>query len=206
MTGTDPELQYHLATDASDTALGGCLFQLYDTSPGTEATPRWKPNERINMFLSYKLQDAETRYSNSERECYAIVKCLAEIRWLVMGSKYPVMVYTDHEALKPIFATGQTEKGRIATWLDKLGEFDFRVFHRSSRDQHIGVADGLSRMPTRLTTNSLVDLPEKIAMPLLESSTIQRRTFPLRIISEANLDKYRHSPMYHQLVDYYGLI
>ena len=37
--GVDLELQYHLATDASDLALGGCLFQLYGTQAGTEATP-----------------------------------------------------------------------------------------------------------------------------------------------------------------------
>ena len=34
---------------------------------------------------------------------------------MVVGSKCPVFIYTDHEALKPIFATGQTEKDRIAT-------------------------------------------------------------------------------------------
>lgn len=73
-------LQYHLTTDASITALGGCLFQLHDTAPGTEAILKFLPNERINFFMSYCLQDAETRYSNSERECYAIVRSLAEIR------------------------------------------------------------------------------------------------------------------------------
>ena len=90
-------------------------LELDGTKAGTVATPKFLPNERIIMFLSFRLQDAETRYSNSERECFAIVKSLAEIRWLVMRSKHPVMIYTDHEALKPIFATEQTEKGRIAT-------------------------------------------------------------------------------------------
>ena len=115
MAGADPELQYHLATDANDAALGGCLFQLHDTPPDTEATPKLLSNERINLFMSFKLQDAETRYSNSERECFAIVKCLAEIRWMIMRSKYSIMIYIDHEALKPIFVIDQTEKGRIVT-------------------------------------------------------------------------------------------
>ena len=144
MAGADPNLQYHLATDASMSALGGCLFQIRDAPPGTEATPTIALNERIIMFLSYRLNNTETRYSNSERECLAIVKSLAEVRWLIIGNKYPVIIYTDHEALKPIFATGQTEKGRVATWLDRLGEFDTKVVHRPSRDQHIGLADGLS--------------------------------------------------------------
>ena len=35
--------------------------------------------------------------------------------WLVVGSKYLVMVYTDHEALKSLFKTGNTKRGGIAT-------------------------------------------------------------------------------------------
>lgn len=104
-------------------------FSLYGTPVGTEATPRFLPDERIIMFLSYRLQDAETRYLNSERECYTIVKCLAEVRWMVVGSKHPVTIYTDHEAPKPILTTGKTENARIATWVDSLREFDYRMFH-----------------------------------------------------------------------------
>lgn len=81
-----------------------------------------------------------------------------------MGSKHSVIIYTDHEALKPILATGQIEKGRIATWLDRLGEFAVKLVHRPSRDQHIGIADGLSRMPTRLTTSHSAEMTEKLAM------------------------------------------
>ena len=33
-------------------------------------------NKRAIMFLSFRLPDAETRYSNSERECFAIVSVL----------------------------------------------------------------------------------------------------------------------------------
>lgn len=164
MAGADPDLQYHLAVDASETAVGGCLFQLQNVPSGTEATPKVQNNEKIVMFLSFKLQDAETRYVNSERECLAIVKCLAEVRWLVMGSKYPVLVYSDHIALKSVFSTGHTEKSRISNWLDRLGEYDMLLIHRSSRDQHIGIADGLSRMPTRLSSVSSAEDTDRMAM------------------------------------------
>ena len=46
---------------------------------------------------------------------------------------------------------GRTEKGRISNWRDRSGEHDFKIVYRSSRDQHIGIADGLSQIPTRLT-------------------------------------------------------
>ena len=77
------------------------------------------------MFISFRLNDVETRYGNSERECLAIVRCLAEVRWLVLDSRFPVLIYSDHNALKGIFKTGETDKGRIANWLDKLGEYDY---------------------------------------------------------------------------------
>ena len=210
MAGPDPDVQYHLATDASEMTVGGCLFQLHGVPPGTEATHRVLPNERINMFLSFKLVDSETRYSNSERECLAIVKCLTEVRWLVVGSPYPVLIYSDHEALKSIFNTGQTEKSIITTFLDRLGEFDWKLSHRPSNDQHIGIADGLSRMPTRLVQHSDVELKERLAMPVLEVPLeenvslpdVYRVTKPLDILSVGGLEKYTNSPMYHQLIDY----
>ena len=219
MAGADPESQFHLVADASVSGLGGCLFQLHGTKPGTEATPKFLPNERIVLFMSYRLLDAETRYSNFERECYAIVRCLAEVRWLVIGSKYPVMVYTDHEALKSLFNTGKTDSGRLATWMDRLGEYDLKLFHRPSRDQHIGIADGLSRMPTRYQSNSRKEDRERPAMALPEianepnpepTSTelrpdIQRITYSRISLDpmENRLTKYRESPMYSQLMEYF---
>ena len=122
------------------------------------------------MFMSFKSQDAETRYSISKRECLAIVRCLSEVRWLIMGSKYPAIVNTDHEALASTFATGRTEKGRVATWVDRLGEFDLLLRHRPSKDQHIGVGDALSRMPIRLTETSMVIETERIRFAVEEET------------------------------------
>ena len=64
-----------------------------------------KGRPRINQFMPYRLSDAESRYLNTERECLAVVRCLAEIRWLVMGSPHPVLVYTDHSALQTVLST-----------------------------------------------------------------------------------------------------
>ena len=98
----DPHGQYHLAVDASKLGIGGVLFQLEGLAPGTEAgnSSVHRLSERIIMFLSFRLSDAETRYSNSEREALAVIRCLAEVRWMVMASEYPVLVYTDHSALR----------------------------------------------------------------------------------------------------------
>ena len=41
-----------------------------------------KPN-----FMLSGLQGARNGHSNSERECYAMVKCPAQVSWLLLGSK-----------------------------------------------------------------------------------------------------------------------
>lgn len=151
VAGANPDLQFHSVVDASVSAVGGVLFQMEGVEAGTEATPKFRENERINMFLSFRLSDAETRYVNSERECLAIVKCLNEVKWLVIGSK-----------LSDKFNKGDSTKAQINTWLDRLSEFDLKVAHRSSRDQHVGLADRLSRMPTRYLSSPIEEIPERM--------------------------------------------
>lgn len=72
------------------------------------------------MFMSFRFNDAETRYDNTEREALAAVRCLAETRWLVTGSAYPTKLYTDHSALESI--QGSDAHGRISRWMDRLTE------------------------------------------------------------------------------------
>ena len=104
IAGSDQNLQHHLATDASNCCLSGVLFQNSKSKPGTAMTSSLatRGQEKIIMFLSYRLNDAETIYSNLERECLAVVRCLAETIWLVIGSPYPTMIITYREALKAI--------------------------------------------------------------------------------------------------------
>ena len=93
----DPHSQYHLPVDASKLDIGGVLFQLEVIPPGTEAgsSSTHHLSERIIMSFSFRLSDTETRYSNSEREALAVIRCLAEVGWMVMASKYPVVTNGD---------------------------------------------------------------------------------------------------------------
>lgn len=143
--GGVPELQYHLACDASATGIGGYLVQLPNHSPGTLLTTVPPSEHNIVMFLSFPLADTETRYLNTERECLAVVRCLAEVAWLVLGGPYPVKVYTDHMALLSILQRSEA-KGRIANWQYKLSEFDLEFVHVPGKQ--MAVADGLSRITT----------------------------------------------------------
>lgn len=144
--GGDPSIQYHLATDASNLGHGGVLFQLINTPPGTIAAPKYRSLERVVMFLSKPFALAETRYHTTEREALAVVRSLNEVRWLVIGSRYPIKIYTDHQALVSILK-GDDARGRIVRWQLSLAEFDMEIHHVPGCQNVL--ADGMSRMRTR---------------------------------------------------------
>lgn len=160
MAPSDPDLQYHLAADASKWGIGGVLFQLENIKAYSQATDReaHQAAEHLITFLSFRLEDAETRYSNSEWEALAVVRCWAEVKWMVMASLYPTLVYTDHEAPK-VLLTGpdNNSHGCIAKWQEQLGEYDFQLLHRAVGTHFMGIADGLSLLPTSLMQRAFVE-------------------------------------------------
>ncbi len=179
VAGADPNLQFHLSVDSSQIGIGGVLFQIKRMKPGIEAATKFAENQQILLFLSYCLTDVEIRFGNSERGCLTMVRCLTDIKWLVINSPYKILIYSDQRALQDIFIKSDNEKVQINAWLDWFGEFKIQLVHRLSRDQHIYLADGLSGMPTSLMDEPEVnELPEQLAMstiipPKIESASLQ---------------------------------
>lgn len=96
------------------------------------------------MFLSFKLANTETRYCNSKRKCLAVVRNLGEVKRLVMGSPYPVMIHPCHRTAlwKTNLRKGVSKKARISTWRDRLEEFNLKPVYKPLVDQYNSVADG----------------------------------------------------------------
>ena len=72
---------FDIHTDASDLQIGSVISQ---------------DNQPI-AFFSRKLNDAQTRYTTTEKELLAIVETLKEFRNILLGQK--IKVYTDHKNL-----------------------------------------------------------------------------------------------------------
>lgn len=98
------------------------------------------------MYFSYRLTDAQRRYSIGEKETLAIVQCLADCTELILPSPHTTLVYTDHHNLLKTFGADSANRGRVSVWLDRLGAYDFAVQHRPNTSRVIRVADGLSRL------------------------------------------------------------
>ena len=51
-------------------------------------------------YHSEKLSDIAKRWSVTEKECYALVACIREFRYLIEGTRF--IVFTDHKAIKMV--------------------------------------------------------------------------------------------------------
>lgn len=119
-----------LQTDASEVGIGAVLEQEHEGEPHPVA------------FISRKLNDAETRYSGTERECLAVVWAISQLEHYLVDK--PFIVVTDHAALQWL-PQKKFDNNRLMRWALKLQEFSFTVRHRAGTAN--ANADALSRSP-----------------------------------------------------------
>ncbi|GJT37843.1 reverse transcriptase domain-containing protein [Tanacetum coccineum] len=120
---------FELMCDASDFALGAVLGQRHEK--------HFKPIH----YASKTMNEAESRYTTTEKEMLAVVYAFEKFRsYLVMNK---CTVYTDHSALKYLFAK-KDSKARLLRWVLLLQEFDFDVVDTKGAENL--AADHLSRL------------------------------------------------------------
>ena len=89
-------------------------------------------------FYSRKLNDAQTRYTTTERELLAIVETLKEYRNILLG--HEITVYTNHQNLT--YKNFNIE--RVMRWRLILKEYSPTL--KYIKGEHNVVADALSRL------------------------------------------------------------
>ena len=113
---------FEIHTDASKTQLGACISQAGHPI----------------AFYSRKLNDAQTRYTTTERELLSIVETLKEFRNILLGQQ--LIVHTDHENLT--YKNFNTD--RVMRWRLFLEEYSPDL--RYVKGERNIVADALSRL------------------------------------------------------------
>ena len=128
----DPSTTTILQCDASQEGLGAWLHQI-----GPEG------EEKVVAMASRSLTSAESRYSNIERECLAVMYGLEKFEFYLLGRH--TVVETDHSPLEQIFKKNIAEApARLQRLLLRCLKFDIQVQYK--RGESIPVADGLSRV------------------------------------------------------------
>nr|GEZ14237.1 reverse transcriptase domain-containing protein [Tanacetum cinerariifolium]GEZ14251.1 reverse transcriptase domain-containing protein [Tanacetum cinerariifolium] len=120
---------FELMCDASDYAVGAVL--------GKRVEKHFWPIHYANKTMN----QAKTNYTTTEKEMLAVVYAFEKFRsYLIMNKS---IVYTDHSALKYLFAK-KDAKARLLCWILLLHEFDFKVIDTKGVENY--VADHLLRL------------------------------------------------------------
>eukprot|EP00253_Pinus_taeda_P022646 PITA_22646 len=129
-----------ISSDASDTAIGAVLGQEEDRKP------------YAIYYISKNLSPAELNYTVTEKEFLAVIHAVNKFRHYITG--YPVILYTDHSAIKYL-ANKPITNGKITRWLILLQEFDITIKDRPGKENL--VADFLSRTPKPIDAAAVED-------------------------------------------------
>ena len=128
----DQKKPFNLYTDASAEAIGAVLAQVQDDGI-----------EHPLAYYSKALTKSEMNYSNTERECLAVLVALKHYYPVLYGCK--VTVFTDHMAAFWLHKQENPTK-RAAIFQDHFrSEISWEVKHVSGKDN--AMADYLSRFP-----------------------------------------------------------
>ncbi|GKA63205.1 reverse transcriptase domain-containing protein [Tanacetum coccineum] len=125
----DWDLPFELMCDASDFAIGAVLGQHHEK------------HFRPIHYASKTMNEAESHYTMMEKEMLAVVYAFEKFRSYLILNKS--IVYTDHSALKYLFAK-KDSKARLLRWVLLLQEFDFNVIDTKGAENL--TADHLSRL------------------------------------------------------------
>lgn len=83
-----------------------------------------------------------------------IIRALKECDWLISSSPHKVLVYTDHKGIVDSMANRNQVHGKVAQWADILFEYLTCCIYRRNTTKVMGIADGVSRLPDKLRTES----------------------------------------------------
>nr|GEW26788.1 reverse transcriptase domain-containing protein [Tanacetum cinerariifolium] len=125
----DLDLPFELMCDASDFAIGVVL--------GKHDDKHFRPIH----YASRTMIEAESRYTITEKEILAVVYAFKKLRpYLILNKS---IVYTDHSALKYLFAK-KDSKARLLWWILLLQEFKFKLINTKGAENL--ATDHLSRL------------------------------------------------------------
>ena len=125
--------EFHLATDWSNTGVGGVLYQLDDNH-----------RERPIAYYSKVLSGADLNLTSSEGELASILANVERFALYLKGRKF--ILHTDNAALVYLLgADGSPPTPKLQRWCARLIAFDFDIRFRRGADNQ--PADALSRRP-----------------------------------------------------------
>ncbi|GJY95962.1 reverse transcriptase domain-containing protein [Tanacetum coccineum] len=158
--------------DASDFAIGAVLGQRHEK--------HFMPIH----YASKTMNEAKSHYTTTEKEMLAVVYAFEKFRSYLILNKS--IVYTDHSALKYLFAK-KDSKARLLRWVLLLQEFKFKVIDTKGAENL--AADHLSRLENPY--ENVLD-PKEI-----------NETFPLKTLNMVTFRGNSSTPWFADFANYH---
>lgn len=158
LTHFDPKLPLILATDASPYGVGAVISHLYPD--GTE---------RPIQFASQTLSNTQCRYSQIDKEAYAIIFGVRKFYQFLYGRRF--ILYVDHKPLVQIFNPNKSLPILSATRMQHyaifLQAFNFDIRYKSTTCH--ANADFVSRLPLKSEEFTQCDEPDIFEINQIET-------------------------------------
>jgi len=176
----NPEKQYFLEVDTSSFALGMVLFQ------------KDEKEQRCDIaYFSKALTPPECNYDIWDREFLAIVVALRHWRHLLIGTRDPVVILTDHANLQ-YYRHPQKINRQVARYINFLEDFNYQLKHIPGVQNHM---DALSCRPNHndgsKDNNQITVLPDEIFINVLSVTTLDEMIRLRQKVNEFQLKEWQ---------------
>lgn len=175
----NPKLPLILATDASSYGVGAVLSHRYPDG-----------SERVIQYASQTFSNTQSKYSQIDKEAYAIIYEIKKFFQFLYGNKFTLV--TDHRPLVQIFSPTSSlpiyTAMRMQHYAIFLQGFDYIIQYKKS-EQHAN-ADCLSRLPIKHQEN-VTDVIDVFQLEIIETLPVTVK----EIESETKKDKDLHTLM-----------
>ena len=186
----DPDQPFYAMCDASNFGIGAALLQSHN---GTNKMNLISANSRL-------FTQAELRLSTLMRECTAIIYTLTEYEFLILGSKHPTVLFTDHKPIIFLFTQKSNPNHRVYRFQLILMKFpNLHIVWTAGKN--LALPDTLSRNtpPELLTRKTTVEIPKNIKFYLAENETSPRLECKYAVktdIEQSQINSLQHFPLY----------
>ena len=176
----DVNLPYKLYTDASNTAVGAMLTQVFPEG------------ERAIQYLSHQLSDSQAKWPVIEREGYSIIYAITKLRHFLLGSEFTV--YTDHKPLRTLF-TAEMRNTRVQRWAILIAEYGCDIQYFPGKKNVC--ADLMSRVWQNGASNDIniinSDVAKKIVNDEAEDKTRKVEIDEGKVVEELKVNSVRYA-------------
>ena len=187
----DSNQTFYAMCDASNFGIGAALLQSHNST------------NKMNLISanSRLFTQAELRLSTLMRECTAIIYTLTEYEFLILGSKHPTVLFTDHKPIIFLFTQKSNPNHRVYRFQLILMKFpNLHIVWTAGKN--LALPDTLSRNtpPELLTRKTTVEIPKNIKFYLAENETSPPRLeckYAVKTdVEQSQINNLQHFPLY----------